>query len=147
TPSRVEGIGYGEVAAELLARHREAFGANTRTRLADAGFYRFRKEGEQHAFNPNVVKALHAAVKSGRYEDYKRYDELGNAREPLALRDLLAFRPDRAPIPVDEVDPVEAILRRFSTQAMSIGALGPEAHKTLATAMNRLGARSNTGEG
>jgi glutamate synthase domain-containing protein 2/glutamate synthase domain-containing protein 1/glutamate synthase domain-containing protein 3 len=147
TPSRVGGIGYAEVAAELLARHREAFGAVARTRLADAGFYRFRKEGEQHAFNPNVVKALHAAVKSGRYEDYKRYAELVNARAPLALRDLLVFRSDRAPVPIDEVEPVEGILRRFSTQAMSIGALGPEAHKTLATAMNRLGARSNTGEG
>ncbi len=146
TPSRVGGIGYAEIAGEVLARHREAF-AGGRTRLPDAGFYRFRKEGEQHAFNPNVVKALHAAVKSGRYEDYKRYAELVNTREPLALRDLLAFRSDRPPIPVEEVEPVEAILRRFSTQAMSIGALGPEAHRTLATAMNRLGARSNTGEG
>ncbi len=146
TPSRIGGIGYAEIAAEVLARHAEAF-AGRRSRLPDAGFYRFRKEGEAHAFNPNVVKALHAAVRSGRYEDYRRYAELVNGREPLALRDLLAFRPDRPPVPVDEVEPVEAIVRRFSTQAMSIGALGPEAHKTLATAMNRLGARSNTGEG
>ncbi len=146
TPSRVGGIAYAGIAAEVLARHREAF-AGGRTRLPDAGFYRFRKEGEQHAFNPNVIKAFHAAVKSGRYEDYKRYAELVNAREPLALRDLLGFRGDRAPIPVEDVEPIEVIIRRFSTQAMSIGALGPEAHKTLATAMNRLGARSNTGEG
>jgi glutamate synthase (ferredoxin) len=146
TPSRVGGIGYGEVAVEVLARHRDAFGGG-RTRLPDAGFYRFRKEGEQHAFNPTVIKAFHAAVRSGRYEDYKRYAELVNGREPLALRDLLAFRSDRAPIPLEEVEPLASIVRRFSTQAMSIGALGPEAHKTLATAMNRLGARSNTGEG
>ncbi len=146
TASKVGGIGFPEVAGEVLARHREAFGER-RSRLADAGFYRFRKGGEQHAFNPGVVKALHAAVKSGAYEDYKRYAELVNTREPLAIRDLLTFRPDRPPIPVEEVEPIETIVRRFSTQAMSIGALGPEAHKTLATAMNRLGARSNTGEG
>ncbi|MBI3457197.1 MAG: glutamate synthase large subunit [Candidatus Rokubacteria bacterium] len=146
TPSRVGGIGFEEIAAEVLERHREGFAA-ARTRLPDTGFYRFRKGGEQHAFNPNVIKAFHAATKSGRYEDYKRYAELVNTREPLALRDLMAFRPDRRPIPAEEVEPVSAIVRRFSTQAMSIGALGPEAHKTLATAMNRLGARSNTGEG
>ncbi|MGH7268763.1 MAG: glutamate synthase large subunit [Candidatus Rokuibacteriota bacterium] len=147
TASRVGGIGYGQVAAEVLERHREGFAPAGRGRPHDAGFYRFRKGGEQHAFNPNVVKALHAAARTGRYEDYKRYAELVNTREPLALRDLVGFRPDRAPISVDEVEPVESLLRRFSTQAMSIGALGPEAHKTLATAMNRLGARSNTGEG
>ncbi|MBI2879136.1 MAG: glutamate synthase large subunit [Candidatus Rokubacteria bacterium] len=146
TASKVGGIGVPGVAEEVLARHREAFG-EARSRLADAGFYRFRKGGEPHAFHPNVVKALHAAVKSGAYEDYKRYAELVNTREPLAIRDLLAFRPDRPPVPVEEVEPVEALVRRFSTQAMSIGALGPEAHKTLATAMNRLGAKSNTGEG
>ncbi len=149
TASRIGGIGYAEVAADVLERHHEAFrmAAAGRTRLGDAGFYRFRKGGEQHAFNPNVIKAFHAAVKSGRYEDYKRYAELVNTRQPLALRDLMAFRPDRAAVPAEEVEPVAAIVRRFSTQAMSIGALGPEAHKTLATAMNRLGARSNTGEG
>ena len=146
TASRVGGIGIAEVAAEVLARHQNAF-APGRTHLPDAGFYRFRKGGELHAFNPNVVKALHKAVESGNYEDYRVYANLVNTREPVAIRDLLRFKSDRPPIPIEEVEPVEAIVRRFSTQAMSIGALGPEAHKTLAIAMNRIGAKSNTGEG
>ncbi len=146
TASRIGGIGIAEVAAEVLARHQVAF-APGRTKLPDTGFYRFRKGGEHHAFNPNVVKALHKAAETGNYEDYRVYANLVNTREPVAIRDLLRFKPDRPPIPIEAVEPVDAIVRRFSTQAMSIGALGPEAHKTLAIAMNRLGAKSNTGEG
>ncbi|GIX47653.1 MAG: glutamate synthase [Candidatus Tectimicrobiota bacterium] len=146
TASRLGGIGLAELAADVLARHREGFGAPP-ARLPDTGFYRYRKGGEAHAFNPNVVKALHKAVKSGTYEDYRAYAQLVNGREPLALRDLLRFRSDRSPIPVEEVEPIESIVRRFCTQAMSLGALSPEAHSTIARAMNRLGAKSNTGEG
>ncbi|MCI0371868.1 MAG: glutamate synthase large subunit [candidate division NC10 bacterium] len=146
TPSSVGGIGLREIAEECLTRHRDAFGVTEDGKLVHSGFYTYRKSGEQHAFNPPMVKALHAAVRGGDYAQYRKYAELVNEREPLALRDLLRFRPGK-PIPLEEVEPAEEITRRFSTQAMSIGALGPEAHKTLAIAMNRLGAKSNTGEG
>lgn len=146
TPSRIGGIGLSELAQEVLQRHRQAFEAKEE-KLPDIGFYKFRRSGEAHAFNPPMVKAIQGAVKNGGYEEYKRYAELVNGREPIALRDLLRFRSDRPPIPVEEVEPIESIVKRFSTQAMSIGALGPEAHQTLAIAMNRLGAKSNTGEG
>lgn len=146
TPSKVGGIGFREIAEECLARHRDAFGVAGAEALPHSGFYTYRASGEQHAFNPPMVKALHAAVRGGDYAQYRKYAELVNEREPLALRDLLRFRPGK-PIPLEEVEQAEEIAKRFSTQAMSIGALGPEAHKTLAIAMNRLGAKSNTGEG
>jgi glutamate synthase (ferredoxin) len=148
TASRLGGIGLAEVATDVLARHQVAFGSESHThKMPDNGFYRFRKGGEAHAFNPNVVKALHKATRSGRYEDYKAYANLINSREPISIRDLLRFQSDRSPLPIEEVEPVETIVQRFTTQAMSIGALSPETHSTLARAMNRLNAKSNTGEG
>jgi glutamate synthase (ferredoxin) len=148
TASRLGGIGLAEVAADVLARHQAAFGAESHQhKMPDNGFYRFRKGGEAHAFNPNVVKALHKATRSGRYEDYKVYANLINSRQPISIRDLLRLQSDRSPLPIEEVEPVESIVRRFTTQAMSIGALSPETHSTLARAMNRLDAKSNTGEG
>lgn len=146
TPSQIEGVGLEELATDVLLRHSEAYGNPPPKRLPDVGFYRFRKQGEQHAFSPDVVKALHKTVATGSYEDYKRYAELVNTRAPLALRDLFTFV-ERTPIPIEEVEPVESIRRRFTTQAMSLGALSPEAHRTIAIAMNRIGAKSNTGEG
>jgi len=148
TPSRIGGVGFREIAQEVLTRHEGAFARpETDGKLPDIGFYKFRRSGEAHAFNPPMVKAIQTAVKNGDYEEYRRYAKLVEEREPIALRDLLRFRSDRPPIPVEEVEPVEEIVKRFSTQAMSIGALGPEAHRTLAIAMNRIGAKSNTGEG
>src|SRR5437899_5133675 len=114
--------------------------------LPDAGLYRFRKAGERHATSPEVVRRMHAFVKSPDAANYADYESLGNRREPVSVRDLLELVPGK-PVPLEEVESEQSILRRFSTQAMSLGSLGPEAHRTLALAMNRLGARSNTGEG
>ncbi|HLG51163.1 MAG TPA: glutamate synthase large subunit, partial [Chloroflexota bacterium] len=147
TPSRIRGIGLAEIAEDVLARHTAAFGSlDGKGRLGDPGLYRFRRDGEYHAFNPFVVRALQKAAKSGSYADYRVFSDLLRNREPAVLRDLLRFKP-RQPIPIEEVEPVEAIRRRFTTQAMSLGALSPEAHQTISIAMNRIGSRSNTGEG
>ena len=146
TPSRVRGIGLGEIAEDVLARHEEAFRANLAGRLPDYGFYRFRRQGEYHGFNPRNVRTLQKAAQTGDYEIYKQYSEAVNGREPANLRDLLEFVAQE-PIPVEEVESIESIRRRFTTQAMSLGALSPEAHQAISVAMNRIGARSNTGEG
>ncbi len=147
TPSRIRGIGLAEIAEDVMNRHGMAFAPiNGKPRLPDTGLYRFRKDGEYHAYNPFAVRALQKAAHSGEYADYKSYAEILRNREPAVLRDLLRFK-ERTPIPLDEVEPMEAIRRRFTTQAMSLGALSPEAHQTISIAMNRIGSRSNTGEG
>jgi len=145
TDSRVGGAGFEEIARDVLAFHREAFGDGV-TPLQDLGYYRYRHGGEDHAFKPSVFKALHKAVRGGRYEDYLEFAKEVEGRAPLALRDLLEFVPG-TPIDVEEVEPIESIVRRFCTPAMSHGALSAEAHETIAIAMNRLGAKSNSGEG
>jgi glutamate synthase (NADPH/NADH) large chain/glutamate synthase (ferredoxin) len=147
TPSPVGGIGLEQIAEDVLHRHVEAFGDGSPARLNDYGLFRYRRDGEYHAFNPQIVKTLHQAMKSGDYKSYRAFSEMVNAREPTAIRDLLRFKSDRSPVPLDEVEPVEDIRKRFTTTAMSLGALSPEAHETLAIAMNRMGAKSNTGEG
>ncbi len=144
TPSRVQGIGLPEIAEDVLERHREAFSRGTE--LKEAGYVRFRRDGEYHAFNPFVVKALHRAARNGDGEAYRAFAGLVAARPPTALRDLLEFVP-QTPVPIEEVESVEAIVSRFVISAMSHGALSREAHETLAIAANRIGARSNTGEG
>ena len=144
------GIGFCEVGEDALARHRRAFptnGEGDRHDLEEGGFYRYRRDGEYHAFNPEVVRALHRSVDSDAgYAAHKEYSRLVESREPMVLRDLMTFKKGQ-PIPIDEVEPVEVIMRRFNTSAMSLGALSPEAHETLAIATNRIGAKSNTGEG
>ncbi|MFQ5840043.1 MAG: glutamate synthase large subunit, partial [Candidatus Methylomirabilales bacterium] len=148
TPSRIGGISWAEIYGDLTARHREAFGGEAREKLPDIGYYRFRQSGEQHAYFPKMVNALHRSIKGeGDAAQYREYANLVNGRAPLAIRDLFRFRAAGPPIPMDEVEPAEAITRRFSTQAMSLGALSPEAHRTIAIAMNRMGGKSNTGEG
>jgi glutamate synthase (ferredoxin) len=147
TPSQVRGIGLTEIAHDTIARHREAFAQAGDFKLADFGFYRFRGQGEYHDYNPRVVRALQKAANTGSYDDYRVYADMVNGREPAALRDLMRIRKVRPPVPIDEVEPVESIRRRFTTQAMSLGALSPEAHSTISIAMNRIGGRSNTGEG
>ena len=145
TPSSVSGIGIAGIAAETLARHRAAFASDTPS-LEDGGWHRFRKDGEAHAYEPRVVKALHTAIRTGARLDYQAYADLVHARAPLALRDLMEVRLGE-PIPLADVEPVEDILPRFMSAAMSLGALSPEAQQTVAIAMNRIGARSNSGEG
>ena len=134
-----------DVLADYLRMHSAAYAAAAAA-LPDAGLYRFRKAGERHATSPEVVRRMHAFVKSPDAANYADYESLGNRREPVSVRDLLELVPGK-PVPLEEVESEQSILRRFSTQAMSLGSLGPEAHRTLALAMNRLGARSNTGEG
>jgi glutamate synthase domain-containing protein 2/glutamate synthase domain-containing protein 1/glutamate synthase domain-containing protein 3 len=145
TASSIGGVGLEQIAADTLARHAEAY-AEEKPTLPDHGLVRFRKEGEYHAFNPSVVKALHKASHGGTYEDYREFMELVHKRTPVVLRDLLRFREAHA-IPVADVEPVENIFQRFISTAMSLGALSPRAYTTLSMAMNKLGARSNSGEG
>ncbi len=145
TPSSISGLGIAGIAAETLARHQAAF-VESEPALEDGGWHRFRKGGEVHAYEPVVVKALHAAVRRGEPLDYRAFADLVHAREPIALRDLLELRPAIA-IPLADVEPVEDILPRFMGAAMSLGSLSPEAQQTIAIAMNRIGARSNSGEG
>ncbi len=145
TPSRVGGIGFRQIGEELFARQRAAFSGDAI--LPEGGFFRFRRDGEPHSFSPAVAKALFKAAETGDRADYAAYLALSHVQPPAALRDLLRFRSTRPPVDVDEVEPIEAIMARFTTGAMSLGALSPEAHETLAVAMNRMGGKSNTGEG
>ncbi|MFK5921454.1 MAG: glutamate synthase large subunit [Verrucomicrobiota bacterium] len=155
TPSQVAGIGFEEIAAESLQRHKDAFaqavpGEETETpiKLGDPGNYRYRRNGERHAVNGPVVKSFHNFVKTGEQEDYNAY--LGDLKEnkPLALHDMFGLVPKaKGPIPIDQVEPAEDIRRRFTTAAMSMGAISPEAHEVLAMAMNAIGGKSDSGEG
>ncbi|CAA9587488.1 MAG: Glutamate synthase [NADPH] large chain [uncultured Truepera sp.] len=145
TPSRIGGAGLEAFATDVLGFHAEAFGEDPA--LKDRGLYRFRKAGEYHALNPLVFKALHKAVRTASFEAYGEYAKLVDERPACNLRDLLAYKKAETPLPLDEVEPVDAIVMRFTTQAMSHGSVSRETHETLAIAMNRLGAKSNSGEG
>jgi glutamate synthase (ferredoxin) len=191
TPSPLGGIGFEEIARDVLARHATAFG-NGAPKLANPGLIKFHKAGEYHATNPNVVRALHQTVdpsgevlkstQAGDEDDaddaeatsepepqtvqqqaahalhravrdpsntsaYERFTELVNARPPTEPRDMLEFVAANAPVPIEEVEPAADILKRFSTGAISHGAISKEAHETLAIAFNRIGGKANTGEG
>jgi len=145
TPSRLGGVSLNRLAQDVLSLHRDAFGADG-PRLPSPGLFKYKRGGEYHAFNPEVVKTLHKAIETGDSALYRRFARL--TRDGAATpRDGLSFRSDRQPIPLEAVEPVAEIVRRFSTAAISHGAIGSEAHRTLAIAMNRLGAMSNSGEG
>ena len=135
-----------EILEDSLARHLAAFTPESPA-MHDAGLYRFRQHGERHATSPELVRRMHRYIKTPTDEAYNSFVELAEGREPVAIRDLFEFSAQAAAVPLDEVEANSEILSRFSAQAMSLGALSPEAHSTLAIAMNRLGARSNTGEG
>ncbi|HET7839970.1 MAG TPA: glutamate synthase large subunit, partial [Terriglobia bacterium] len=145
TRSLVGGRKLVDLANDVLDRHRAAFAAPS-DKLEFAGLYRFRKGFERHAFSAEVIRHLQKAAKENDTVAYGAYARQVAEREPLTIRDLVRFR-KRRPVPLEEVEPVESIWKRFSTQAMSLGALSPETQRTLAIAMNRIGARSNTGEG
>jgi len=145
TPSRIGGAGLVTFATDALRFHAEAYGEDPA--LKDRGIYRFRKAGEYHALNPLVFKALHKAVRTESFDAYGEYARLVDERPPCNLRDLLAYTKAPQPLPLEEVEPIEAIVTRFTTQAMSHGSVSRETHETLAVAMNRLGAKSNSGEG
>jgi glutamate synthase (NADPH/NADH) large chain len=147
--SRISGIGLAGIALEAADQHARAFGENVVT-LPVGGFYRFRAAGERHALEANPIHTLQTACDRGDYKLYRRYaDHVRDRRlsQPIQLRDLLEVREDQTPIPVGEVESVTEIRKRFVTPGMSLGALSPEAHETLNIAMNRIGARSVSGEG
>ncbi|MDT4910398.1 MAG: glutamate synthase large chain, partial [Pseudonocardiales bacterium] len=153
TPSRLGGVGLGVLAAESAARHASAYPlvptARAHRRLDVGGEYLWRREGELHLFNPETVFLLQHATRQRRYELFTEYTDKIEAlnRAGGTLRGLFEFRSGRAPVPIDEVEPVSAIVARFATGAMSYGSISAEAHETLAIAMNRIGGRSNCGEG
>ncbi|HEY9142915.1 MAG TPA: glutamate synthase large subunit, partial [Arenimonas sp.] len=144
-PSRIQGAGFAEL--EAGARELAALAASPMAELAPGGRHKLVVGGESHMFNPDVINSLQQAVRSGDTADYRRYADHVDGRAPAALRDLLRLREADAPLPLDAVEPAEAILARFDSAGMSLGALSPEAHEALAIAMNRLGGRSNSGEG
>jgi glutamate synthase (ferredoxin) len=151
TPSRVEGVGMDVIAQEVLIRHQHAFPkreVNGHT-LDVGGQYQWRAEGEYHLFNPLTVHKLQAAVRNGSYKTFQEYSALVNEqiKQFATLRGLLDLKFAPTPIPIDEVESVDAILKRFKTGAMSYGSISKEAHESLAIAMNRIGGKSNTGEG
>ena len=151
TPSRIEGIGLDEIAREVAMRHEPAF-ADGDIELCsyDSGTsYQWRHEGEQHMLNPETVYMLQQACRNGDYKLYKEFAKKLRSSDYAnqCLRSMLTFTPQRLPISVDEVESVESICHRFKTGAMSYGSLSQEAHECLAIAMNRIGGRSNTGEG
>ncbi|MEX2647651.1 MAG: glutamate synthase large subunit [Alphaproteobacteria bacterium] len=145
-PSRISGIGLNGILYKLLRLNREAWAEETRA-LPVGGLYRYRRGGERHAWEGALIHTLQTAVGSDSYTLFKRYTEGMRDRPPVDLRDLLDFKPERPPVPQDEVESITELRKRFVTPGMSLGALGPEAHETLAIAMNRIGARSNGGEG
>jgi len=151
TASRIGGIGIDVVADEVRRRHARAFPARSggSPDLENGGEYQWRRDGEYHLFNPDTVFKLQHATRSGQYDVFKEYTRLvddQNTRH-ATLRGLLEFVPGFKPLRLDEVEPVENIVKRFATGAMSYGSISQEAHETLAIAMNRIGGKSNTGEG
>ncbi len=151
TASRIGGIGLAEVAEEMSLRHHHAFPdrPSKKPDLEWGGEYKWRRDGEYHLFNPDTVSKLQHATRTGQYEIFKEYTDLVNDQsEKLAtLRGMFEFKKSDQSIPIEEVESIESIMKRFSTGAMSYGSISQESHETLAIAMNRLGAKSNTGEG
>jgi glutamate synthase (NADPH/NADH) large chain/glutamate synthase (ferredoxin) len=148
TPSRIGGIGLRDLAEGALVRHARAYPGTHDELLPVVGLYAWRRGGEHHQWNPETIALLQHAVRGGGRPTYEQFAELVNADSARrsTLRGLLRFK-ERQPIPLEEVEPAAEIVKRFSTGAMSLGSLSREAHETLAVAMNRLGGRSNTGEG
>jgi len=153
TPSRIGGITLGIIAEEARRRHADAFPsdpADTAKELDVGGEYQWRRHGgERHLFNPRTIHKLQHAVRSESYATYKEYANLVNdqSRELYTIRGLLRFKAGRTPVPLDEVEPASELVKRFCTGAMSFGSISAEAHETLAIAMNRIGGKSNSGEG
>ncbi len=150
TVSTIGGIGFAEIAEDILARQRAAYpsepAAAEPAPLPDHGRVRYRRDGEDHGWSPPLVRSMQEAITQGTAQAYGAFLARVLARPPASPRDLLTIRAG-TPVPLDEVEPAEAIRRRFVSTAMSLGALSPEAHRTLAIGMNRMGARSNCGEG
>ncbi|MCW5315213.1 glutamate synthase large subunit [Nostoc sp. KVJ3] len=147
TTSRIGGLSVSELADEVLSFHVKAFSELTTKKLENLGFVQYRPGGEYHMNSPEMVKALHKALDGKNYDHYEVYKKHLQGRPVTALRDLLDFQGDCTSIPLEEVESVAEIVKRFCTGGMSLGALSREAHETLAIAMNRIGGKSNSGEG
>ena len=151
TATTIEGVGLPEIAEETVRRHRDAFGDNPiyKSMLDVGGQYAWRLRGEAHAWTPESISGLQHAVRGNLPGEYVKFAEAINAQSEklLTLRGLMRFKPAETPVPLEEVEPASEIVKRFATGAMSFGSISREAHTTLAIAMNRMGARSNTGEG
>ncbi|MBI2765157.1 MAG: glutamate synthase large subunit [Chloroflexi bacterium] len=151
TVSRIGGIGIDEVGVEAMAHHERAFPAREGglKELDFGGQYQWRRDGEHHLFNPDTVFRLQHATQTGREDIFREYTKLvdDQSERMATLRGLFEFKSDRAPVPLEEVEPAESLFKRFATGAMSYGSISAEAHETLAIAMNRIGGKSNTGEG
>ena len=148
--STIGGIGLRDIAREYTALNKEAFGMerSTTTILPNNGLFSYRKDGIEHAWNPETIASLQIATRLGSYKKFKEWSALVDQKEkPIFLRDYLSFKKAAVPTPLEEVESVESIVKHFVTGAMSFGALSIEAHEALALAMNKLGTRSNTGEG
>ena len=146
TPSRIGGLGLRDIAREALERHSNAYGSAD-PKLVDEGIYRFRKNGELHAWSPDALRAMQKLRASGDRAEYAHLKEALSENTPIAIKDLLEFKKLNRSLPLDQVEPAEDIRRRFTTAAMSLGSLSPETHETIAIAMNRICGKSNTGEG
>ena len=151
TASRIEGVDLAVIADEVKARHLHAFPerqVNGKT-LPEGGRYQWREDGEPHLFNPNTIHNLQTAVRANRYDLYQQYanDVNDQSRQLYTLRGLMRFKFDQPPVPLDEVESADSIMRRFKSGAMSYGSISQEAHESIAIAMNRIGGKSNTGEG
>ncbi|MFN9619649.1 MAG: glutamate synthase large subunit [Synechococcaceae cyanobacterium] len=148
TTSRVAGLSLADLASETLSFHAKAYPELNRSKLEFMGFVQYRTGGEYHMNSPEMAKALHSAVAAGPgYDHFATYQKLLEGRPVTALRDLLTFRPAASPLPIEQVESVESLCARFCTGGMSLGALSREAHEVLAVAMNRIGGKSNSGEG
>lgn len=145
--SKVGGIGLKEIAADAIQMHKAGYEEDLSEVLEHKGIYSYRKDGEKHAWNPETISTLQLATRLGSYKKFKEYTKLVDEKEePLFLRDFLDFK-RQSPIPLEEVEPASAIMKRFVTGAMSFGSISKEAHETMAMAMNKIHGRSNTGEG
>jgi len=151
TPSRIEGVGLDVLAREALLRHRFALQppAESDTELEVGGSYQYRERGERHLWNPLTISKLQHAVRQSSPQTFQEFTRIVNEQNQdlYTLRGLLEFRPAGPPVPIEEVEAAAEIVKRFATGAMSFGSISKEAHETLAIAMNRMGGRSNTGEG
>ena len=152
TPSRIGGIGIQEVEAESRKRHAAAYRQAAPAGSPDldaGGFYQWRRDGEYHMWNPDTIAGLQHAVRANSFDTYQKFADYANetSRRLCAIRGLLDFKRLDAPLPIDEVESAREIVKRFATGAISLGSISREAHETMAIAMNRIGARSNTGEG
>ncbi len=143
-PSRLSGIGLSGIAGMVVSEHKKAFDTGA---LPIGGFYRAREGGERHAWDADAIHLLQTAVATDSLAAFRKYSQTLRNRPPVNLRDLLDFNPTQPPVPIDEIESLTSIRKRFITPGMSLGALSPEAHETLNIAMNRIGARSDSGEG